>query len=519
MNHIRTRRRAVSGMTVALTGGLLWILIGTGTLGAQEGPDSADADLAAAGSSGATPGPGPAAVAGQAAEEVREVTLEEATETALLRSPALDQAMASLSTAEAQQLSSWGGYLPSVSFGYGYSRSSGSGRLDPTGQTITNQSYSSQLRGSMTLFDGFRRERDLESARLGVESAEATYEQRRFDALLSVKTAFYNAVAGQDRVAVEEDRVARQEEQLRFVRQQIRLGRATRSDTLRTRVDLNSARLALLSAQNEARAAEFALAQAMGVTERVRPVADASLETAPLALDREELIRIAVDQAPDVRTAELDVAAADAGVSAARSTYWPSLSVSGGMDWRNNQFPPNDGSWSLSFSGSIPVFNGFQRETSVDRAQAQVFQARAQRRSAELAVRSETQNAYDQIETALAGLELAEESVEAATEDLRVTQQRFRLGVATTLDLRSAEIALRQAEVDLIRRRFDYQVGIARLESLLGMQLEEVQRVAEGRTGEVRSDIAVTGVAESDGSGDVGLVGAVTAPVNGVDAP
>lgn len=418
------------------------------------------------------------AVAAGAEEGVREITLEEALQTALDRSPTLDQAMASLRTAESQRLGSFGRYLPTVSLGYGYSRSSGSGRLDPTGQTITNQSYSSQLRGNVTIFDGFQRERNLESARLGVRAAETTYEQREFDALLSVKTAFYNAVAGQDRVTVERDRVSRQEEQLQFVRQQIRVGQATRSDTLRTRVDLNSARLALLSAQNEARAAEFALAEAMGVTERVRPTPESSLETEPLTLDREQLIRIAVDQAPDVRTAAFDVAAAEAGISAARSSYWPSLSVSGGMDWRNNTFPPNNGSWSLSFSGSIPVFNGLQRESGIDRAQAQATQARAQRRAAELAVRSETQNAYDQIETALAGLDLAEESLEAAEEDLRVTQQRFRLGVATTLDVRSAEIALRQAEVDLIRRRFDYQVGIARLESLLGMELSDVQALA-----------------------------------------
>lgn len=442
------------------------LLVAFGSVGAQGTPDSAEAP--GVGVSGTRTSP----------EPVREVTLEEATATALERSPTLDQAVAGVETAESQALASVGRYLPTVSVGYGYSRSSGSGRLDPTGQTITNQSYSSQLRGSLTVFDGFRRERDLESARLGVEAAETTYEQRRFAALLSAKTAFYNAVAGQDRVAVEEDRVARQEEQLQFVRQQIRLGQATRSDTLRTRVDLNSARLALLSAQNEARAAEFALAEAMGVTERVRPTPESTLEVETLELDREELIRIAVDQAPDVRTASLELAAASAGVSAARSSYWPSLAVSGGMDWRNNTFPPGNGSWSLSFSGSIPVLNGLQRETGVDRAQAQVMQARAQRRAAELAVRSETQNAYDQIETALAGLDLAEESLDAADEDLRVTRQRFRLGVATTLDLRSAEIALRQAEVDLIRRRFDYQVGIARLESLLGMELAEVRAVA-----------------------------------------
>ncbi len=425
---------------------------------------------------------GPAGVAAQAQEggsegEVREVTLDEAVEIASTTSPVLEQAEASLRTARAQETSSFGQYLPSLSLGYGFSQAS-TGRLDATGQAITNQSYTSQLRSSVTLFDGFQRANELESARIQVTAEEATYEQRRFDAILSVKTAFFNAVAARERMQVESERVERQEEQLEFVREQSRLGRATRSDTLRSRVDLNNARLALLGAENDARGSEFALAEAMGVTERVRPAAEATLETGTLSLDRAQLTRMAIERAPSVRSADLSVAAADAGVSSARASYWPSLTLSGGLDWRNENFPPGNRSWSFSLSGSIPVFNGFQRETGVDRAQAQASDARAQRRSAELSVRSDVQNAYDQIETALAGLDLARESVEAAREDLRVSQQRYRAGVATTLDLRSAQIALSEAEVDRIRREFDYQVGIAQLESILGAEIEELERSA-----------------------------------------
>ena len=67
---------------------------------------------------------------------------------------------------------------------------------------------------------------------------------------------------------------------------------------------------------------------------------------------------------------------------------------------------------------------------------------------------------------------MAEENVAFTTEDLRVTRERYRLGVATILDLQAAQIALRQAEVDLVSRRFDYRIGIARLEALLGRELQ-----------------------------------------------
>lgn len=411
--------------------------------------------------------------ASPAAGPVRSVTLDEAVEVARRESPLLREATANLRSSEAGATGALGGFLPNISLGYGYSEAS-TGRLDATGQGITTRSYTSRLRGSLTLFDGFQTLNDLRTARAEVSAQEATLEERRFDAVLSVKTAFFNAVAARERAAVEAARVERQEEQLGFTRALLDLGRGTRSDTLRARVDLNDARLALLTARNDARSAEFALAEAMGLEERVAPSPEARLEVDALEWEREEIMAIAVDRAPSVISAERSVAAATAGVASARSSYWPSLSLNGGWDWRNEEFPPANRSWSVSFSGSVPIFNGLQRETGVDRAQAQVDLARARRQSAELAVRTQVQGAYDQIQTALAGLELAEESVEAAAEDLRVSRQRYRLGVATSLDLRSAQIALAQAQVDVIRRRFDHEVGIAQLERLLGTSIEQL---------------------------------------------
>jgi outer membrane protein TolC len=75
------------------------------------------------------------------------------------------------------------------------------------------------------------------------------------------------------------------------------------------------------------------------------------------------------------------------------------------------------------------------------------------------------------IDAAVASSDLAVQTVELAREDLRVTQERYRLGLSTILDLQAAQITLLQAEVDLIRRRFDYQLGLTRLEALLGTNL------------------------------------------------
>jgi outer membrane protein TolC len=58
-----------------------------------------------------------------------------------------------------------------------------------------------------------------------------------------------------------------------------------------------------------------------------------------------------------------------------------------------------------------------------------------------------------------------------AEEDLRVISERYRVGVAIILDVLNSQIALTQAEADLVSARFDYEVGWAELESILGREL------------------------------------------------
>ncbi len=403
---------------------------------------------------------------------VRRLTLQEAVDIALRRNPGLDRARNSVELAGFDRLDAYGDFLPDLSMNYGYSNAS-TGRLDPTGQAITRTSYSVSLGASYDLFTGLRRFSSLRTARLGLAAENARYRESEFSTVLQVKQTFYNAVAARELVDVEVERVERQRDQLEFVEQQVDLGRATRADLLRSQVDLNNALLGLLNARNDARDATFRLAASLGVEERVAPAEEATLEVEPFPFEREELVAFAMQSAPSVNAASAAAEAAEASVASARSTYLPSLRFGGGWAWQAADFPPSNRSWSLQVQGSYPLFNGFERETQVYRARAQAENARAQEREAELALRADVDAAYSQIEAALAGIALAEQSVELSRESLRVVQERYRLGLATILDLQAAQIALRESQVDLVNRRFDHQLGIAELESLLGRELVE----------------------------------------------
>jgi len=405
-----------------------------------------------------------------AQEAVRQVTLAEALGLAERNNPGLEQSASSVEIAGYQELSAWGQFLPNLSLSYQYSDAS-RGILDPTGQAITTTSYSAQLRGSVDLFRGFRRFTDLKGARLGVEASEARFREAEFTTSEGVKISYYNAVANRELVRVEEDRVQRQEDQLAFAEQQLELGRATRSDVLRSQVDLNNARVALLNTENGARNSRYALAEAVGVTEPLEPVETESLEAERLPYGNTEILSMALAGAPSLVSARSQAAADEALVASAKSAYLPTLTFNGGWAWSNIEYPPQSRSWSLSLSGSMPLFNGFTRESQLYTARARADQSRSAERAVELKLRKDLDQAMGTIDAAVASIDLADQTVELAREDLRVTQERYRLGLATILDLQAAQITLLQAEVDLIRRRFDYQLGLARLEALLGTNL------------------------------------------------
>jgi outer membrane protein TolC len=402
-------------------------------------------------------------------EGVRAVTLEEALELARNNAPTLEQSASALEIARYGELTAWGAFLPSASLSYGYSNSS-SARLDPTNQGFSTTNYSARVTGSIDLLD-WQRLSGLKEAQRGVDASSAQYRQTQYQTTEAVKVAYYNAVATRELVRVEAERVQRQRDQLSFVQQQLDLGRATRSDVLRSQVDLNNARVALLNAENAQRASTYGLAEAVGLREPLAPEAAAELEVDVTMPDRQQIVSRALAEAPGLTTARAQAQATEAAVTSAKSAYLPTLSLSGGWAWSNSDFPPENRSWSLSLSGNLPLFNGFGREAQLYSAQARRDQARADERAVELSLRSDLDAALGTIEAAVASIDLAEQTVELSGEDLRVTRERYRLGLATILDLQSAQITLREAEVDLIQRRFDYRLGIARLEAILGSEL------------------------------------------------
>ena len=97
--------------------------------------------------------------------------------------------------------------------------------------------------------------------------------------------------------------------------------------------------------------------------------------------------------------------------------------------------------------------------------------ARANFEEARRAVQANLTQRTAELEAARLRIEISPRSLEAAREDLRVQQERYRLGVSTILDVLTTTEALTQAEVDLVNARFDYLRAKAAIEAIIGRSL------------------------------------------------
>jgi outer membrane protein TolC len=412
--------------------------------------------------------------------QTRAVTLADAIRLSERVQPLVVRASGDLATAAAQRRSAWGAYLPSLTATSSASSffSEGTSRIDPvTGQLLSgnssNRSLSSSLSASVDLFTGFRRGAEGRAARANQTAAEASFVDARFQQALATTNQFLDALAAQQLVGVRESSVRRAEEQLKTSIAKLRAGSATRSDSLRSRVTLGNARLELIRAQTDLATAEAGLARLIGETGRVRAADDSAFYQVMPAPDTAAIRAEAEARSPRIQSANAVADAARADLKASRSGSWPSLSLSASTAWNASRSEDYDlfNQRQLSLGLRWNLFDRFDRELAIAQRSASADVADATAADEQRAVAAELTARLAELDAAGLQIEITLTSVLAATEDLRVQQERYRLGASTIVDVLTSQEALNQAEVDVVVARFDYLRAKASVEALIGRTL------------------------------------------------
>jgi outer membrane protein len=406
--------------------------------------------------------------------------IDEVVEATLRNSPAIAQANGGVRTGKSGERVAYGELLPALTMNSGIFQTNERALVltAPAGQggaafSYPAQAYSLGLAASYDVFTGGRRTADITAARANTRSADAALIEQRYAVRLTARAAFYQVRRSRDLVGVSLDRVVTADRALQYADARMRRGTATRADVLLARLNLTTAHEQLIAARDTFTTSVYALGRLVGVDGAVGTRGGDSLPAVALALADSALIELAIHGSPGVRTADELARATDATVRSTQTQYVPDIRLTGGYNWANNSeaFGSIRPGWLIELGTTFPLFNGFQREDDVTRASATAHTAQVAATDTRRFARAEAERLLASVRFTWQNVAESEEAVRVSQEDLRVVSVRYQNGVATFLDLSTAQLAEAQAGVDLVTARYNYLIARASLEALVGRDL------------------------------------------------
>ena len=180
-----------------------------------------------------------------------------------------------------------------------------------------------------------------------------------------------------------------------------------------------------------------------------------------------------LERRPDVRQAEQSLAQAFYVTNAARSAFYPGITLSGSAGWTNNNGAAiiNPGSWLLSALGSLtqPLFNRGRNIANLRIAKAQQEEALLSFRQSLLKAGNEVNDALMQWQTANSRLKIIGEQVTTLQSAVDNTRKLMEYSSSSSyLEVLTARQTLLQAELTEANDRFDKIQGVINLYHALG---------------------------------------------------
>ena len=348
--------------------------------------------------------------------------------------------------------------------------------------------YSLQQNAALTLswlaFDFGGRQANIANAQQLMLAATASQQATVQALFLAALQAYYTAQATQAVVQSTREAERAAQASLAAAESRYRVGSATPADRLQARTALSQATLNRIRAEGEARNALGGLANVMGFSPRQNLVLLETplLDPAPgFQRDVDELMQQATVVRPDLKAAEAQVKAAQAGITVARSQGLPTVTLSAGPTWQDMGGMTTQGG-TLGLAVNIPLFSGFETGYRVRAAEAQVEVRSAQRDRLRQQVALDVWKAYQTLTTATQSLTSAADLVASAEQSERVALGRYQAGVGNVLDLLNAQAALASARLQRIQAALDWNIYRATLAQAVGaLDYSLLERGMEGK--------------------------------------
>ena len=344
----------------------------------------------------------------------------------------------------------------------------------PLSQTILNN-YGVRLSLQQPLFTGMRLQSGADMAEYNAQAAEQDYNRDKTQLVYDIRNAYWSLYKAMEFNKTIDENIEQVKAHLTDVKSLAAQGVVTKNEVLRVEVQLSNEELTQLSARNGVRLAAIELCNLIGLplTTDIRPVSE--VKTTPdTSAQLEALIQQAIEARPEVIGMEYRVKAGESAVTQARSGWYPQVYLTGNYYYaRPNQriVPTVDefrDTWDVGVSVSLDIWNWGATVQQTNQAQAQLSEANDALGQLKDAIHLEVTQSYLNVNESGERIGVAEKGVAQAEENYRITNAKFKAGLALNSDLLDAEAGLLQAKWNHIQARVDHELARARLARVTG---------------------------------------------------
>lgn len=375
------------------------------------------------------------------------------------------------------------GKKPTVDYNFGAQRSRATDAATYSraaslmgGANSVSNAFSNGISVNIPLYTGGLVEGKIDVAKLGKTNAQEEILRVEQATKYSAIEGYYGLLAYQELQGVYHEAVDNLQGHLDNVQAQYNVGTKAKVDVLSSDVSLANAKTTAITADNNVAVAESNLNNILGLPlETKLNLADHQLPFDTYNISLQEATDYAMKYRPEVLQAAIAVQEAERNIDIADAGNKPTVAITGGNDWADNTFPgidANKRSWKVAAGVTYNFYDGGATKAKVNQAKQDLLVARETEQKTREAVQLEVKQAYLNIRSAAQKVEETQTVVDQARENYRIQNIRYQAGVGINLDVLDAQLSLNEAQVNHIQALYDYNVGIAKLEQVMGVDVE-----------------------------------------------
>lgn len=394
-------------------------------------------------------------------------------EDAIIHNPEFREQLKIHQGAKAELDGAQGSWLPTVDLGAGVGLEET--KKESTGRSTSLTRKESSIRVTENLFEGFKTENEIQRYQAGMDAAAFSAESKASQIALDMTVAYINLLKEQELLRLEAENKKTHERILDQIMQRSEAGIGNQVE-----VDQAKARLALASSNEMASRNNYndALSKFQRILGRM-PDNDLIKPTLQFQFPATlaEATDIALLNHPTLRSANADIAEAQAQHRSAKSPYFPRFDIEIEKRWDEdiNGIEGTDENLQAMLRMRYNLYNGGKDSANRDRTAAAVQQAAEIRNNARRQTIENLRYAWDARKYVGEQLVYIKQHIKLTYETLIGYRKQFSLGRRSLLDLLNTEDEYNSALRTLVTSESDYTIAEYRILNGMGTLLDSLQ--------------------------------------------